>query len=162
MNASRLRQLEEGSTTTARKVLEAVPRRDAWTPHEIFSELMRLNGTAPAIHIVHGCLRRLSEDGIIKEHKGTYTRITVRSVPAATEGTSMPTESIVKAVPAPTPRATPVDRISALSTQLREMGGKLCKIADEIDDAAVDLASEVEQSSGAARRLAQLRELLQG
>lgn len=66
LNARKAARLESGLNVMARKVLDAVPIAEVWNLHQITQEVNR-HGRNVDPKVVQGCLRTLTDAGLIKE-----------------------------------------------------------------------------------------------
>lgn len=155
MNDSRLRLREAQQTTTARKVLDAVPIAESWATCRIISELSRL-GMKYSPSVIEGCLNSLSEDGLVKEvHKGEWQRV---HVPAKSAGADLASpdgaDALAFAVAQVKP-STPdlLGKMAALANRLRQD-------ADDLDELALVVAEEIENAKAGSSRFDQLKRLL--
>lgn len=75
MNQRKFDRLLREQNAPAKKVFEAVPLQEAWSPEEVIGE-MRRTGHRLEMHVVRGCLNTLKKAGLIKEpNKNTFTRV---------------------------------------------------------------------------------------
>lgn len=83
MTPAKFHQLLNCQTITARKVYEAVPKEEAWTPSRIHSTMMRRGqGGSRDLRITTGCLQSLKESKLIAEPQhGEFIRVEVRARP---------------------------------------------------------------------------------
>lgn len=150
MNPSRYRQLEAGQTSIARKVLAAVPIREAWSTAAIHSEVVR-NGSRIDKHILEGCLSALLDSGLIKEpshHQYQRVGVTLEKPPVPTP--CKPT--LVKTNDTP---PDPLTRFASIATKLRQL-------ADEIDELGLDIEAAKTDNEQELAKLRQLKDLLKG
>lgn len=154
MNDSRLRLREAQQTTTARKVLDAVPIAEAWPTHSVIAELTR-QGMKYSPSVVEGCLNSLKDDGLVKEvHKGEWQRV---HVPVKESGvdTASPDGADALAFAVMTRKQAPdlLTRVEGISSRLRAL-------ADEIDSVALQCAEEIDAAKAGSIRFDQLKRLL--
>lgn len=137
MKASRLRLLERGQTSIAKKVLSCIPLQQVWSHHQILDEIAR-SGSRMDVRIFDGCIAALLDAGLIKEpQRRNYQRV----------GPSEPELEEEEDKPVVTPSVTlelppdPLVRLGKLAEHLRGL-------ADEIDEAA--LLFETQKTANAA------------
>lgn len=156
MNQRRLTILLEQQTTTARKVFEAVPVKEAWAAHQISSEMKR-EGCNYSLKVVEGCLSSLAEDGLIKEKpRGSFQRVVIEE-PAPVMGVDLAADGADAMAYALVKRKQP-----DLLTLLGDIANKLRGLADDIDTAALMSQEEMQKLGHEGRQLQQLREMLKG
>ena len=134
MKAPRLRLLERGQTSIAKKVLSCIPLQEIWGHHQILDEIAR-SGSRMDVRIFDGCIAALLDAKLIREpHRRNYQRVGP-SEPDEVEHQQEEEEAPV-ATPAPQlgpiPNADPLVRLGRLAEKLRGL-------ADEIDDAALSI-----------------------
>ena len=133
MKASRLRLIERGQTSIAKKVLSCIPIQAVWSHHQILDEIAR-SGSRMDVRIFDGCIAALLDAGLIKEpQRRNYQRV----------GPSEPEQQDEEDKPVPTPIVAqdPLVRLGQLAEKLRGL-------ADEIDEAALHF--ETMKSANAA------------
>lgn len=181
MNHARFQALLAGQTGAAKKVYEAVPISEAWATSQIVTELRRLGSTSMEHHIARGCLRALSDGGLILEQpKGQYRRRPVRpaqihpvlaSDPVVTNAPIplTPIDAIVMSIRPTSPEktaaqkaatASAIDKLTALSGRAIDLGVELQKLARDIDTAALEIEEQVQNAGAAGAKLRQLQALL--
>ena len=72
MQQKKLRIIAQNQTSTAKRVLEAVPMTSPHSVTQICSMLTRRDGNAPNKRVVEGCLHSLADDGLLKENPRHY------------------------------------------------------------------------------------------
>ncbi len=152
MNESKYRQIEEGLTRTAKKVLAAIPMQEAWSLTQIISELGRM-GIMTDKNIVEGCISALKHAKFIREPSpGMYTQIPRPVAPLPPPPiTSLPQrkESM------PQTPTDPMERLAVLAKSVRA-------IAVEIEEAALEVEARITQVQRDSAKLKQLQDLLKG
>ncbi len=153
MSAAKFQGEYNGLTSVAKKVYEAVPNLEEWGSARILIELKRVGVPMDAKQI-NGCLDALVRAGLVREPKpGMFIRQHVKDAP--------PRPVLVKSGPVeaptgtgdPMPEEAPIDKLSGLSSKLRE-------IADAIDNAAIEIADRISSESEETNKLKQLQKLL--
>jgi len=162
VNDTKRRTIEAGQTGLAKKVLEAVPISEAWTIHQIRNELIR-TGSNSDYRMIEGCLRTLKDSELVKEpDTGSFIRImskpkTVRvSVPKEVQEQTM---AVIAEAKKP---VEPMDRLAALSAQVRVLSNQVLAIATEIENVALDVQDRLDRIHADTAKLRQLQELLKG
>lgn len=184
MTPARAERLLSGQSALAAKVFAAVPILEAWTMEQIKRELERTGTTMKiAPHTVMGCLRDLKDAGLIgepiREHFRSNTKIprTVMDLelnddetetPAPASEQSMPVQAPA-AAPKPATKPTTLETLANLSESLVEATTALRKvivsvqtIAKQIDDVALTVETERQESADIVSRYHQLQALLRG
>lgn len=155
MKAEKMQRIEDSITTTARKVLTAVPIQEAWTIHQITAELLR-TGVRMNHPVIEGCLKSLMESKLVREYSaGHYQRITprVRLVDAPElkqEGT------VPQPIQPPVPKRDLMERAELLAKLLRNAADEVETIALEFDKAMQQMKTdnaELEQLSNLIKKL---------
>lgn len=157
LSPSRFHQLYACQTAVCKKVYDAVPKVDAWTPAQIVGELARL-GRRSDTHLVTGCLATLVDAGLVYEpRRGQFLREPIREIVLT------PKEAMTKEAP-PVPAAAvhqgPLDKLGALSTRAGQLAELLRTLATDIADAAVEMQAQIEANVADLAKLKQLQALL--
>lgn len=156
MNAARMQSITHGLTGIARKVYDTVPIQEGWTLAQVSAELGR-HGLVYEHAKVHGRLRSLKEQGLIRECDGQFQRIEQRPrLVAARTPTATHQEDDM---PAPT-SSDPMANLAEIAATLREQARQLMAKADALDAAAIEVAEAIERSGEDGAKLRQLRDLL--
>lgn len=150
----------QGISAIARKVYDATPIAEAWTPSQIKNALATSTRSSTDLHTVRGCLRALVDVGLASQKtSGHYQRVPVRQpTHIALEDLTMPAATPNNAAPAATRSSMEV--FADLANQAKTMSKQLQHLAQQIEEAA--LQAEAERESQAARfsKLEQLSSLL--
>lgn len=163
MNKSRLEQLSKSQTGSAQKVLQATSTERSESINDVCRNLAAKN-IHMDFHAVAGYLRTLRERGLVKETAtDQFLRITARETTAAPEpearaGSGKVVSMVTQDNPAPADE--PLDRLTRAAIIARELAAQLCKIAAEIEDAALAFEQKVEDIRKDTGKLEQLRSLL--
>lgn len=151
---SQLRRAMEGVTTTASKVLSAVPIQEQWTREQIVAELRR-SGQSLAVNVIHGCLDNLRGRGLITEPaSGRFIRVTAKPRPIATND-----EAIEDDMPPPTKPAAVTTELPALG-RLADLAQRARNLASEMEDVALEVQQQIDTISSKSAKLQQLAALL--
>ncbi len=154
MNEMRFKSLMAGQTAIARKVFDAVPAMTPWTSVEIHRELIRSGCSVSSLNVVEGCLSALVDAGLIRgNYKDGFIRTKVTSSEPKTKEPAPVTKEPAPVTTAPTKDNGPIELLASLSAKLRG-------IAEEIDSAALQIASQIEANNNRVRALDQLRAVL--
>ena len=174
MNKSRFDSIYEGLSTVAKKVYEAVPINDGWTPREIQLELSRTGaGVTRDIHVFKGCIESLVRSGIVSESRDGKLRRVKVAKPDVDE--RPPIESFQRQIQE-TPMAkqdtkpltivpkklTPIERLAGLSARCSKLMEELRALASDIETAAIEIDEQTAAAEEGAKKLAQLQALLKG
>ncbi len=162
MKVAKFEQLVQGQTGIAKKVYECVPIMDSWSTSEIANYMKTKTGSMADIRIVQGCLNTLVESGLIRnEGRNHYKRIPVEDKPK--EVLKMKIVQPVKIEEKPTNTAA-IDLLGSIASEVSamavEINAKLKRIAKSIEDAALTVESERENSHESVEKLRQLQSLL--
>ena len=165
MNQQKFDAVYRGMTIQAKKVYDAIPIQEGWTPAQIMGELRRRNISMTDKHVVLGCINSMIDSGLIVESpKGVFRREPVRpkfeqqeQLPEPTPPAKEPEPMSKTPAPAPAkdvpPSIDPITRLSALAINLRAL-------AAELESAAVDLAMQFEQNDAETEKMRQLKSIL--
>lgn len=144
------------------KVYDAVPIEKAWPIADIVSELHR-TGHNIEHNIALGCARTLVERGLVNEspkfsfiRKNEETEILPKPEPTEKQSGKRPHLEIVP----PTMPAT--DKPRGPMELLADLAAKARAFADELDNAALEIEQEFQNSEAKSEQLKQLKSLLKG
>lgn len=173
MTPSRASQLEQGLNGMARKICEVMPVKEAWGFGQILAELKRINGTAPEMRVLQGTISHLLAIGLAREEvSGGYSRIAPRAsvrrlapVSSPQPGPRDPDQPAPTDQPTPASKSTPNTRdaitaIAEVSAKVRNVITLLSRLAEELDDVAVEIEEHHQATSRDADQLRKLRDLL--
>lgn len=168
MNAKKFDSKYKGLTSVAKKVYEAIPINEAWSIAQIIAELSR-TGTRQDHQTVLRICRELVEGGLAtmtsskSRGDGLFMRTKV-------ERTQTPKEEPVMAEPTPAPKTKPADILTLKPVPkkkgpmelLAELASKARQFAEELDNAALEIEQEFQNSEAKSEQLKQLKSLLKG
>ncbi len=167
----------DSQSAIARKVLTIVPIQEAWTRQQIHTELHRSTQASIEGRTVDGCLRALTESGLVREHpanhftqvrphekapkvEGGQAKSIMEHVEAPPTGTEIlarqeahghkPAFSLIDTDPAPLPS---LQRMEHLADRLIETAAELDSIRKQVD-------AELEAAKAKTVKLDQLTALL--
>ncbi|MDR5802344.1 hypothetical protein [Caballeronia sp. LZ001] len=157
MTPARFQAALSGQSAIAKKVLEMVPKQDAWSRNEIAMHLRRVTKSSPDVAVLDGCLLRLQEAGLVREKfKGRFQRVEVR------EKESMVTvaaKQIESSSAGSVPSHSVLDILSALSGRARKLAGDLTELASDVETAALTIEQRQAQDSADLAKLRQFQAL---
>lgn len=156
MSAARLKQLEAGQTSMARKVLDAVPKAEIWSIAQITTELGRV-GNNMTRSVVEGCLRTLVEAGLVQELQGGFRRVAARPEPQPVASTTIKLASV------PTQEApvqTPMEKLVVLAADLRSLAAEAESMAVRVEELGVELDDKLKAVDEEGATFRQLKVLL--
>jgi hypothetical protein len=178
MNEAKHNSMIKGLTSAAAKVYQATPISTPWTASQISAELFR-TGCRLDIKAVAGCLLSLTNQHLIVERgKGEFIRVQVKPKQESIKDEAEPAaglkalSSIIEKskqadpkeikMPAKPEQAQkdPIDKLSALSAKARLIGGQLTDLANEIDNAALEITEQMTSTDAETQKLQQLKQLL--
>jgi hypothetical protein len=157
----RFNQIHKGLPANAKKVYEAIPISEPWSPTAIQAELAR-QGIGLPFDIMQGCVRALVEADLVKESSGRYARCPVK--PAALHsGPELSKTMEVELAPGVTatvkkPSAT--DRLADLGSSLRNLASQASSVAEAIDELALELEENDGVEGEELKRLRKLRDAM--
>lgn len=160
MSIQRRDQLLQGQRVNAQRIYNAIPISECWNLHRLIAELTRLGMTAP-VDVIQGCLRSLSDAGLIRhDHTNhTYIRTPVRELqPTTREPAPFPQqkERAMTTTPVTAPAADPaqpepdyVHRLGNAADALRAaalvFNRATAEVADELENLAVSLSDRLQR-----------------
>lgn len=159
MSKAKVEALLQGQTGLARKVYEATPIRTGWLVSQI-SGAMDKSGAD--IAVVRACLRDLREAGLVREVGSLFQRVEVRTLsqpkPQETKETAVPTPTETKKPTAP------LELLADLSGELisiaNDFGTRVKRLAARLEEVALSIEQERENSAENLGKLAQLQSIL--
>lgn len=174
MNEARFQAVYEGQTALARKVYDALPLEEFWTPGQVVTEIRRkgLSVTGDTRALEWALSQLQSAHLIVKAGRDTYRRAEIVN-PVVKESPKMaaaPTPVIADTTkPAPAApaqlktaptKAPAYDRLIDLARDAAELSQRLAGLARDIDDALLDLDQELEAGREEVARVRQISALL--
>jgi hypothetical protein len=166
MTPARLEVLQGQLTQADRTVLSAVPIGEAWTMQQIQQELARL-GQVKDVSTVAGWLNKLVSMRLVREPaRGKFQRAKVREKESPEQAPTPPQpKEPVQVKTTPAPAAEPkkpgqLDRLAAISADMRKEADRLVKLADAIDAAALLTEEEMAAAAEETKKLKKLGEIL--
>lgn len=159
MSKAKVEALLQGQTGLARKVYEATPIRTAWLASQISGAMDKSGADAG---VVRACLRDLREAGLVRKVGSLFQRVEVRTL-----SQPKPQETKEPAVPTPTEtkKATPpLELLADLSGELisiaNDFGTRVKRLAARLEEVALSIEQERENSAENLGKLAQLQSIL--
>jgi hypothetical protein len=162
MNEGRFNSLYRGLPAQAKKVYDVMPPKSAVSIVKLMTELKKHHPSMCDYKVVMSCIQALLSSGLVTEKvRGEFIRVGVspkeathpepfrlnipgRPIPNATQQ-----EQQMQKDAAP----TPIDRLGMFAIRLREL-------ATDMEDAALELASQAEKDGLEAAKMRQLQTLL--
>ena len=160
MNEARFSSIHRGLSSVAQKVYAAVPIADEWAIEAVRRELTR-KGHSIDLHTIRGCMSTLVDSGLVAEpSRGTFSRVAIK------EAYKAPTEpKAVKEAKQPEkamPKQGAIDKLTALSARVRTAMSAMKTLADDIDNAALEIEANILEAGEDAQKYKQLQALLKG
>ena len=170
MNAKKFESKYNGLTSVAKKIYESLPIKESWTVSQIIAELAR-NGHRQDHTVVLRVCRELTESGLAimssinSRGDASFVRSKVEKPQPQKpkEETAMP-----EPIPASKPKSADVVAIKATAKKkgpmelLAELASKARQFAEELDNAALEIEQEFQNSEAKSEKLKQLQTLLKG
>lgn len=164
MNAKKFDSVYNGLTSVARKVFDVTPISEKWAVDKIVSELSR-RGSRVDHRVVMGALRDLCGRKLVVETStGLFQRASIEHKPKPVEAKAM-------AEPKAAAEAKKSAEIVTLKSQpakkgpmelLADLASKARTFAEELDNAALEIEQEFQNSEAKSEQLKQLKSLLKG
>lgn len=150
MTPARMQAIEQSLNGYAKKVLAAIPIKEAWTLWQITSE-MRRQGANVDQRVLTGCLTSLKDNGLVKEvSPGSFIRIAAREKEEPMANATPDVDHAAEAMEKP---MDPLERLGELADRVRGL-------AADIENVAIEIATKAQQDSEANKKMAQLKSLL--
>ena len=162
MNNAKFQQTYRGLTSICQKVLDAVPIEGKWTVQQIMSEMAR-TGSVQDKRKVEGCLNSLIGSSLISEPEtGRFRRVPVREPAklAAVEKEEIVAVQEITQAQSKQGSTSPLDKLAALSSRVRQIQEMMKNLASDIDDAAIAIEEQMSAVDEDTKKLRQLQQLL--
>ena len=163
MSQMKFKSTWDSLTSQQRKIYDAVPAMDEWSPSTI-AEALRRTGSVGSTDQLKGNLNYLVDMGLILEpRRGMFIRKHVKDTkpqPSLAIVPSVESKPIVETKEESMPEEAPIDKLACLSSRLRKAGKEMATLADDIDAAALDISDKIASSSEETQKLKQLQKLL--
>lgn len=161
---ARFTSVYNGLSVVLQNLYECVPINDRWTVEQVASEFSRKTGTKPASEIKK-MLNTLDSNGLVINDSGLFRRVKVSGNPSSLNlvKTTVITEKNEKArleIYQLTPARNVMDILSKIAANARTLAGDMKALATEIDDAALEIEQEFQNSEAKSEKLKQLQTLL--
>lgn len=171
MNAARLKEAEKGQRMNARKVLAQIP-----TSHRVDSSYvdkrLREQGVQMDRRVLQGCLSSLCGAGLVVERPGgSFVRVVAKEkspIPQPPQENKKPELKLVSKEPKaaePTTKTDDgdndvLDRFTACADEAKAVAEHAMKLASNIENLALDIASKLDTIRADTAKLEQLRAML--
>lgn len=163
LNNARMKQTIDGLSAQARRVYDATPASEAWTPGQICGELARM-GLAHDAKVVLGCLMSLVHSGVVREVKaGMFSRVSAKPVVVKVPPLEKePNMRAPDAKPAAVPESASdtLTKIASIGSQIRGAAEDLIALANGLDDVAIEVEERISKIDADTATLRQLQALL--
>ena len=156
MRPDRVETVLQGCTVLARKVFDAVPIAESWTPSQIRAEMLRQGHSAANIGAGLGCLGALEDSGLVSEQKGLWVRCKVREKSLKLIESPPPKEDV------PVASSTALENLSRIAQRLADTAKELQALGAELEVEALRVSADLESKDEASVKLDQLRVILKG
>lgn len=142
MNQDKFESIHRGFSAQAKKVYDALPISEPWSPSQIMQELHRKNSGMNDARVILGCINTMVDAGVVVESpKSKFQRVEVKS------------KAIKEPMKVAKQDTSAIDRLSVIAQKLREL-------AQDMESAALDLAEQVEKNEADTTKMRQLQALL--
>ena len=159
MNEARFSSIHRGLSTVAQKVYAAVPIADEWSIEAVRRELTRKGGHNIDLHTIRGCMSSLVDSGLVTEpSRGTFSRVAIKEAYKAPAEPKPIKEA--KQPEKPMPKQGAIDKLTALSARVRTAMSAMKTLADDIDNAALEIEADILKAGEGAQKYKQLQALL--
>ena len=158
MNEARFSSIHRGLSTVAQKVYAAVPIADEWAIEAVRRELTRKGHTID-LHTIRGCMSSLVDSGLVTEpSRGQFSRVAIKEAYKAPAEPKPVKEA--KQPENPMPKQGAIDKLTALSARVRTAMSAMKTLADDIDNAALEIEADILKAGEGAQKYKQLQALL--
>lgn len=158
MNEARFSSIHRGLSTVAQKVYAAVPIADEWAIEAVRRELTRKGHTID-LHTIRGCMSTLVDSGLVTEpSRGQFSRVAIKEAYKAPAEPKPIKEA--KQPENPMPKQGAIDKLTALSARVRTAMSAMKTLADDIDNAALEIEADILKAGEGAQKYKQLQALL--
>ncbi len=159
LTEAKYRAAIDGVTSIARTVYEAVPRLEEWPTGRILAELRRQGRNIDG-RTAQGCIASLVRSGLVREPRPCmFIQAYVKERPAP-EAPVVLVKHIEEQTEVIEVKDKSLGRFAEIAGRLRLQAKAMEKMADEIDAAALDAASQSADSEKEVEKLRQLKSLL--
>ena len=157
MNEARFSSIHRGLSTVAQKVYAAVPIADEWAIEAVRRELTR-KGHSIDLHTIRGCMSTLVDSGLVAEpSRGTFSRVAIKE---AHKAPPKPIKEAKQPEKPAMPKQGAIDKLTALSARVRTAMSAMKTLADDIDNAALEIEADIIKAGEGAQKYKQLQALL--
>ena len=157
MNEARFSSIHRGLSTVAQKVYAAVPIADEWAIEAVRRELTR-KGHSIDMHTIRGCMNTLVDSGLVAEpSRGTFSRVAIKE---AYKAPPKPIKEAKQPEKPAMPKQGAIDKLTALSARVRTAMSAMKTLADDIDNAALEIEADIIKAGEGAQKYKQLQALL--
>jgi hypothetical protein len=166
ISKTRFKQLYNTLNAPVKKVYDGVPLSAAWTSTQIIGEISRLGYSMRDPKAILGCLDTLKRQGLIMEPtRGSFIRVEIKET--STIEVQKPIEETrekIMAISKPTTqlKQSNLDRLINLSDKANGLAAQMKAMANELENVALDIESEIQENLTSAQKLKQLQDLLKG
>ena len=160
---SRIQQLLDGQSSTARKIFQHVPIQEPWSAHDIHRAALAVNATSVSVYAVRRALGELKDAGIIREPVGSKFQ---RDAVTIKLRTYMPMQKapVETVVAIKKPEVHALDALAGLSPEVvalaNDFSARLKAMATRIEEVALSVEVERESNAQSTTKLKQLQSLL--
>lgn len=157
MNEARFSSIFRGLSSVAQKVYAAVPIADEWAIEAVRRELTRKGHTID-MHTIRGCMNTLVDSGLVTEpSRGTFSRVAIKE---AYKAPPKPIKEAKQPEKPAMPKQGAIDKLTALSARVRTAMSAMKTLADDIDNAALEIEADILKAGEGAQKYKQLQALL--
>ena len=158
MNEARFSSIHRGLSSVAQKVYAAVPIADELAIEAVRRELTRKGHTID-LHTIRGCMSTLVDSGLVTEpSRGQFSRVAIKEAYKAPAEPKPIKEA--KQPEKPMPKQGAIDKLTALSARVRTAMSAMKTLADDIDNAALEIEADILKAGEGAQKYKQLQALL--
>ena len=111
------------------------------------------------MHTIRGCMNTLVDSGLVTEpSRGTFSRVAIKEAYKAPAEPKPIKEA--KQPEKPMPKQGAIDKLTALSARVRTAMSAMKTLADDIDNAALEIEADIIKAGEGAQKYKQLQALL--
>lgn len=156
MNQQKFDSIYRGLSEQSKKIYDCIPISEAWSPAQLMAELHRKSISLGDYRVVMGCVNLMLDSGLIVEvSRGMFKREVIR----AKIDSKDQIQKTVKDSQMQTPQKPIAQQVGALD-RLSSFASRLRDLANDMENAAIELAGQAERNDAETAKMRQLQAIL--